>query len=167
MGLFHKKSKLKSIVFYTDIDDLPLFNWEKFHKTNNFQWLCELYDEKLIIDKTEAQSNYFKLHDQYREINDDSDKIEEFSTLINLQLEAMVQLIDGDASQINWVTFYDNQIEALTKSGVKQDMIESRMIYQQAYGMAINTKEISLGEYARIVKIVQEQNKPKQIKHEQ
>ena len=52
MGLFHKKSKLKSIVFYTDIDDLPLFNWEKFHKTNNFQWLCELYDEKLIIDKT-------------------------------------------------------------------------------------------------------------------
>lgn len=165
----NKKTKLPAFTFkrgmlYFDIDEIPQYNWEKINMAGDLSYLIiddKLRKKGLPITKTRLEESYFTLHDQYSEITGNSDKVQEWRILVLARMEMRVRYANGDKSRINFINEYDEMIKDLMEDGKDVDLIENRLIVQQLYGQSIDTKTISAGEYARISKLVEKQNQPK------
>lgn len=161
MAVFKKKRKIGAVKFVTSINDITVRNWENFHATGDGRYLYLDTTDKRVPSNALVQDAYFNLHDQYTEITGKDNKLTEWRTLIIMYIEAIEAYMAGDKSQINWVDYYDKQITELMKRDGESDMVESRLIYSQAFGQPINADIVNLGEFVRIIKIVKLQNKPK------
>lgn len=179
------------IELYNDINEIWLHNWEQLSLSGKWEWMIKDYakynENQYIVKRYQSknilirwfykwrinkyykshptaqdiENSYLSLNDQFSDLTGDKSKIEEWQSLVILRMEARLNYANGDLSQINWIEKYDGMINALMKSSENVDMIQSRLQYAQAYGMNINSREITVGDFIRIVRIVDAQERKK------
>lgn len=80
------------------------------------------------------------------------------------RMEARYKEARGERHWKNFIEDYTTQINNLMKAGEKVDIIENRMLIQQAYGQAIKPNEISLREFLSVTNIVTKQSERRATK---
>lgn len=149
--------------------DIPLQNWEQMNITGDFLWM--LKDQKDRIRKKELPSGseieeaYFAIYDEYAELTGLHDKMDKWVELMIARMEARVKVAQGHKHWKNFIDDYTAQINNLMKTGEKVDIIENRMLIQQAYGQPIKANEITLREFLSITNIVTKQSERRATKN--
>jgi len=142
----------------SNLKEITQHNWEELNETGDFTFL--IYHEKQRKRKVKPElldDAFCNLHDQYNKLTQNEGQIEKLIVLMQKLIDARFRVGAGDKSQMNWVNQYEAMLEELTKPNEDFDIVKTRMSVQQAYGMPINTKEISAYEFVQITNLVQEQ----------
>jgi len=142
----------------SNLKEITQHDWEELNETGDFRFL--IYHEKQRKRKVKAElldDAFCNLHDQYNKLTRNEGQIEKLIVLMQKLIEARFRVAAGDQSQMNWVNQYEAMLEELTKPNEDFDIVKTRMSVQQAYGMPINTREVSAYEFVQITNLVQEQ----------
>ncbi len=132
---------------YSSIDDLPMFNWNKIHETNELKWL---FNNKVEIDNTvELEELWGTIYDEYLQEFGLSKEYKEILAakrkIANLQAD---YIIKGDRVILNFINIEKNALESLydnTKGG--STFRDSLVHLEKMQGIKINTKEITVADY--------------------
>lgn len=114
------KSKIK---YYTDIDEIPVFNWFKIQETNDLSWL--------LIKRAKVGAKLHKvlaeqimhMHDQYIDAFGLSDK---YRRMLELKRDIRVMEIDffktKNRALLTFIEVKKHELKALVGNGKKEDM---------------------------------------------
>ncbi len=158
------KKKLYPVELFLTINDGGIWqhNWEQLMLTGKKHWLIKDRREKhRKVSDTRFEQAYFKLYDEYSEATGDTERMYEWSLLMQKRMEARALYGAGDLSQINLINMYTAMIDALMEGDEDVDIIEDRIYIQQLYGQKINEKETTVGTYLKYKQVVFKQNRPR------
>lgn len=143
-----------------NLKEITQFDWENLNDSDSMDFTLLIKNPKERKRKVEVElleNAFCKLHDQYNKLTKNEHQIEKLIVLMQQLIEARFRCAAGDKSQKNWVNQYEAMLEELTKPDEDFDIIRTRMSIQQAYGMPINVKEVSVYEFVQITNLVQDQ----------
>jgi hypothetical protein len=143
-----------------NLKEITQFDWENLNDSESMDFTLLIKNpkqRKRKVDVKLLEDAFCVLHDQYNKLTKNEHQIEKLIVLMQQLIEARFRCASGDKSEKNWVNQYEAMLEELTKPDEDFDIIRTRMSIQQAYGMAINVKEISAYEFVQITNLVQDQ----------
>ena len=150
--------KLESVKLVKNLKDITQFDWECLNDEMDFKYLIKNEEDKSRKIKPEIlDAKFCELHDEYNRLTKNEGEIEKIIILMQKLVEARYLVALGRLDQKNWINQYEAMLEELTKADDEFNPVKLRMSIQQAYGMAINIREISAYEFIQITQLVQEQ----------
>jgi hypothetical protein len=150
--------KLKAVELVKNLKDISQFDWECLNDEMDFSLLIK--DPSHRNRKVNPQildDKFCELHDEYNKLTKNEEQIEKIIILMQKLVNARYLVGIGDASQKNWINQYEAMLEEMTRPDDEFNPVKLRISIQQAYGMAINVKEVSAYEFVQITNLVQEQ----------
>ena len=163
-GRTKRLSKYHRPELFTDTN-IFLHNWEQLNLTNDILWLLKDQGDrertKELPSDEEFERAYFSLYDDYANLTELHEKMDRWRELMILRMEARVEVAEGNKARKNNIEIYTEQIKNIMKSEGDSDVIEHRMIIQQAYGQPINPKTTTLREFLTISRLMEKQAKPR------
>ena len=144
------------MIFYNNISEIPLHNWEQMNLSGDLSWL--LTDRTKKFDQEEAMNIYFELNDQAAPHTGAKELIQEFRSLAFMKYDYILQYLAGNKAAMNWIRKIEGMIKALFGDSKDVDIIKTRMIIQKLWGQPINAKQTSYLEFLKIKQLVEEQS---------
>lgn len=132
---------------YSSIDDLPMYNWQKIHETNEFKWLFVNNNE--IENSQELECLWSKIYDEYLIEFGLSD---EFKQIIELKKKiADLQadyILKEDKVLINFINVEKNALRQLYETSKQGSTFRESLVHlEKMQGIKIKTKEITVADY--------------------
>lgn len=132
---------------YSSIDDLPMYNWQKIHDTNELKYL--------FVNKQEIENNellerrWSSIYDEYLEefglSKEYKDILKAKRKIANLQAD---YIIKGDRILLNFINIEKNALESMYESTKKGSSFRDSLVHlEKMQGIKINTKEITVADY--------------------
>lgn len=155
-----RKPKIRPI-FWTSIDEMPVYCWWKLNETGDPRWLFHL-DVKgyTKAEKLASLENFQNLRDEYINYFGIS---QEQKMLMQHQRELALMRIKfhrtGDRKLITFMLIKEQEIEVLQREmkGSGQSPWETKAHVEKWMGIRINPKETSVKEYYTYVDIIKKQ----------
>lgn len=161
-----KKKKVNSLM-WRSIDEMPIFNWFRLHKTNDLRFMFKKerkgYDKKM---KLELVIGFMVIRDEYIDRFGLSKELKQI-----LMLEADIQalkiklFLTKDRIHNTFIRAKQFQLESLKKDIAKgEDPMLTKSRVEKFMGFRLNEKEVTVSEYYTYIELIKQQPKPKQAK---
>lgn len=169
----HEVMTFESVDFFTSLNELWQYNWDKLHETNDLSWLIvgdlsrkkfnvfledaakikhpsssqikEIKEAELILAK--LQEVFYDLIDEWSElVSSNGNSKEIFATMRKLIL-ARAEVFKGSEDKKNWTRKFEQHIKDLTGDVKKHNSTKERVQMQIVLKTHIDPKKVTVIEY--------------------
>ena len=141
---------------YNTLEDLPVLNWFKCNKTQDYKHLLKVYDAEYEEDLTEL---YETLHQEYLDLFGAGDEREKVMSLIKRLIVHKADYLLGKKYVINYIKSIEYQLSQLDKTQPPAKSIHYLCAeLSKAQGYRIDPKDTSVVEFHEIINLIQSIN---------
>lgn len=147
---------------FTSIRDLPQWNWNKIHATDNFIYLKKLpFYKKGDIDSSDYLKECF--NNIYNEFIEEFGWSEDFSELLAKKKEIAELknefIIDGDRTLLTFITMAEKDLEYIIKKSTKRMTFQSLVVHlEKKQGFPIDEQGITVYKFNNYLRTLNDTN---------
>lgn len=144
------------MIYYKDIDTLPIYNWRMINKTNDLRFLLKKKAKE--IDRKKLAKVWEKIYDSFLDtfgINDDFRRIMELK--VEITLEKVQMSLDKDRFRLNFIKIKERELEAINSRTEKEGgvtFLEVKAHVSKYIGQYIDEKKVSVAEYYTYIELM-------------
>lgn len=138
---------------YNSIDYLPMLNWDKINKTNDFSFLLikrtKINEEQAI----ELKKIWQLIQTEYIEVFGFGDH---FKDIMNLEIKIarlkLKKIIKKDDSIQNFINSNEKALAELKNKNIKGDVYETKQAIEKHFGIRISLNDCPVREFYEYLK---------------
>lgn len=152
---------IKTILYYSSLDDLPIFNWRMINEKNDLEFLLKK-KKKLTEKEQEKLKEVFEIiYDSFIDAWGISDQ---YRRILELKRDIAVlqarMFLEKDRSIKTEIRIADHELNMLLNKNEngKQSFSEVKAYVDKFMGFRINAHETSVNEYYGYLELMKKQN---------
>ena len=141
--------------YYKDIDELPMWNWNKVHDTGNYVYLYKESDYKKEVKEEWAVKVWDEIYDQYLDYFGIGEKyIEYMRKRITIGKLIADQIVTENRTLNTHIRARKRELEDFKKENMKGDFTQTHAAVVKHMGQRVNLKETTVKEFYSYVKLM-------------
>ncbi len=138
---------------YTSIDYLPMLNWDKINKTNDFSFLLVKRKKINEGEATELKKIWQSIQTEYIDVFGFGDH---FKDIMNLEMKIarlkLKKIIKKDESIQNFIKANEKALVELKNKKIQGDVYETKQVIEKHFGIRISLIDCPVREFYEYLK---------------
>lgn len=146
------------MIFYTSIDDMPIYNWFKCVENSQFAWCLKEQKELNVTEAEKCKDAFNSIYNQFLDKYGISETLKDIIELQNKILVNRIEIaLDGDKSRLLFIKIDTIELNKLLEAK-SPPANYSKIAIEKAMGFQINTKQTTVTEYYDYLEAIKQDN---------